>query len=141
MAVLTSFRDPGGQVGDEYIDEQGRWFIQVVYRDTDYFWALVEPFPNPQPPTTISDLITEIQVDVDAVEAEVDVIQGQVATLEVDVDTLEVAQAQDEIDVDNLLSRVGILEIDLDAAEIDIINLQNEVDLPDLIVLFNNAVL
>jgi len=120
MAVLTSFRDPGGQIGDEYIDEQGRWFIQVVFRDTDYFWSLVQPLTTPQPSTAISTLINDIEGDVDALEA---------------------AQAQDEIDVDNLLSRVGILEVDLDAAENEIINLQGEVDLPDLIVLFNNAVL
>lgn len=49
MAVLTSFRDPGGAVGDTYMDEQGEWHILVVYDDGSvtgvgsYNWGLINP--------------------------------------------------------------------------------------------------
>ena len=67
MAVLTSFRDPGGQPGDTFTNAQGEWTLDYIINadDNRYHWILTDPSAVAvDPPDTTASL----SVRVDTIE-------------------------------------------------------------------------
>lgn len=127
MAQLNSFRALGGQVGDTYTDAQGVWSIQVVYDDGNYNWGLINPAAG-QSGGVGTIAYTE------------QYIINELVSVKEDVAALQSMQSVDNVDVNTLMHTVSTIQVDLDAVERDITLLQNEVDVGDLVAIFETAI-
>lgn len=128
MAQLNSFRSLGGQVGDTYTDAQGVWAIQAVYDDGNYNWGLIQPAAGQSGGGVGTIAYTE------------QYIINELVSVKEDVSALQSMQSVDNVDVNTLMHTVSTIQVDLDAVERDITLLQNEVDVGDLVAIFETAI-